>query len=81
MQKVAFLSGMLYYWITALGIFMNPVPAVLIVWVRPDASGITLHSQFRASFTQLVIWWWCKQTYGWSAICVKTVQNYAHTPS
>jgi hypothetical protein len=29
-------------------------------------------------FTQLVMRWWCKQTYGWSAICVKTVQNYAH---
>jgi cellulose synthase/poly-beta-1,6-N-acetylglucosamine synthase-like glycosyltransferase len=80
MQKVAFLSGMLYYWITALGIFMNPVPAVLIVWVRPDAV-LWYNIAFAIPsivFTQLVMRWWCKQTYGWSAICVKTVQNYAH---
>jgi hypothetical protein len=65
-----------------MGIFMNPVPAVLIVWVRPDAV-LWYNIAFAIPsivFTQLVMRWWCKQTYGWSAICVKTVQNYALTP-
>jgi hypothetical protein len=81
MQKVAFLSGMLYYWITALGIFMNPVPAVLIVWVRPDAV-LWYNIAFAIpSILHTACDGGGKADYGWSAISVKQYRiTPIHTP-
>jgi cellulose synthase/poly-beta-1,6-N-acetylglucosamine synthase-like glycosyltransferase len=80
MQKVAYLSGMMYYWATALGIFMNPVPSALLVWVKPSAV-LWYNIAFAVPsilMSHVVMRVWCKQPYGWSALSVKAVQNYAH---
>jgi hypothetical protein len=36
MQKLCFLTGLLYYNADALGIFLNPLPGVLLIYARPD---------------------------------------------
>lgn len=80
MQKVSYMTGMLYYWATALGIFINPVPAAMLIWVRPDAV-LWFNIAFALPsilFSVGMMRIWCKQTYGWAAISVKAVQNYAH---
>lgn len=35
MQKLYFLSGNMYYIATALGIFITPFPAILLLWIFP----------------------------------------------
>jgi hypothetical protein len=70
MQRVAYLSGMMYYWATALGIFMNPVPAALLVWVKPSAV-LWYNIAFAVPsilMSHVVMRVWCKQPYGWSAL-------------
>jgi hypothetical protein len=36
MQKLCFLTGLLYYNADALGIFLNPLPGLLLIYARPD---------------------------------------------
>jgi len=38
-QRFSFLSGMIYYQATALGIFLSPLPAIMILFLRPDLIG------------------------------------------
>lgn len=35
-QKLCFLTGLLYYNADALGIFLSPIPGMLLIYVRPD---------------------------------------------
>jgi hypothetical protein len=58
---------------------MNPVPAVLIVWVRPAVLWYNIAFAIPSIvFTQLVMRWWCKQTLWMERHLCETVQNYAH---
>jgi hypothetical protein len=36
MQKFCYLTGMFYYSTTAIAAFLNPLPAPLLLWTRPD---------------------------------------------
>lgn len=80
MQKVCYLTGMFYYTATALSIFTNPLPAILLVWVKPHGvfwynTAFTLPSII---FSGVVMRLWCKQSYNVYATKVKIVQFYAH---
>lgn len=80
MQKVSYFSGMLYYMASALSIFVNPLPAVLLVWIRPEAVlwyGIAFAIP-SLLFSCVILRLWCKQKYGFAAEKVKNVQFYAH---
>jgi cellulose synthase/poly-beta-1,6-N-acetylglucosamine synthase-like glycosyltransferase len=80
MQKVCYLTGMLYYSATALQIFTNPLPAILLVWIKPNGvfwynTAFTIPS---IVFSGVVMRLWCKQYYSVYATKVKIVQFYAH---
>jgi hypothetical protein len=77
MQKVAYLSGMMYYWATALGIFMNPVLCAVGLG-QTFRSPVVQHRLRGAEHPHVA----CgdeglvqSRTAGWS---VTAVQNYAH---
>ena len=80
MVKLCYLSGMMYYTCTALGIFVNPLPASLLIWIKPD---IVLYYNIAFAlpsvlYSGLVMKLWCRQKYGWAATRVRNAQNYAH---
>jgi cellulose synthase/poly-beta-1,6-N-acetylglucosamine synthase-like glycosyltransferase len=79
-QKLSYLSGMLYYSATAIGIFTNPIPGALLIWIKPEAV-IWYNIAFAIPsllFSSVVMRLWARQPYGTAAAKVKVIQNYAH---
>lgn len=79
-QKMAYLTGMMYYSATALGIFLNPLPGLLLIWVVPSAV-----AWFNVAFAvpsillaSIVMPLWSRQRYGFEAGQVKVIQNFSH---
>ena len=35
-QRLCYLSGMLYYWSAAIGVFVVPLPGVFMIWIRQN---------------------------------------------
>ncbi|CAM9704755.1 unnamed protein product, partial [Choristocarpus tenellus] len=80
MQKQCYLSGMFYYFATAIGIFAGPLPGLLLIWFKPR-----LVFWFNISFAVPSILFsivgmsmWAKQEYGAACLRIKVLQNYAH---
>eukprot|EP00904_Undaria_pinnatifida_P002026 jgi/Undpi1/11824/HiC_scaffold_4.g01523.m1 len=89
-QKICFLSGMLYYFFTAMFLFLAPLPVLILIWAKPNLvlwyhTGFTLPS---IVFTTMVLPCWCR-SFGctsytqriWRAMSIyriKVIQSYAH---
>ena len=65
-QKICFLSGMMYYSATALSLFLNPLPGITLIMFRPE-----LIKWFNIGFavpsviaSTLISFFWTKQKYG-----------------
>ena len=80
MQRLCFLSGMLYYQTTALSIFMNPLPGLLVLWFHPEKLFWTnmLFTIPSFLFGVLHLKLWNKLPYGLFAVRARQVSYYAH---
>ena len=80
MQKACYLTGMMYYIVTALQVFVNPLPAILLIYIKPE--GVlwynvlfVLPSLLNSS---LGMWLWNIQPYNHNVVQLKVIQSYAH---
>jgi len=80
MQRLCFLSGMLYYQATALSIFANPIPGLLILWFHPDKlywhNLIFTFPSFLFGIVHMKLW--NRLPYGLFAVRARQVSYYAH---
>ncbi|KAJ3196979.1 hypothetical protein HK101_006840 [Irineochytrium annulatum] len=79
-QRLCFMSGMFYYAATAMSIFLNPIPGLLLLCLRPDYIrwynlAFALPSVIGGT---LVSAFWCKQKFGLYILQARVVQYYAH---
>ncbi|CAM9109631.1 unnamed protein product, partial [Hapterophycus canaliculatus] len=80
MQKLCYLSGMFYYSATATGIFVAPLPGILLIWFKPGAVfwfniSFAVPSIF---FGFVVMRIWSKQHFGLFCQRANIIQSYAH---
>lgn len=80
MQRLCYLSGMLYYITTGLGVFLSPLPAILVLMFNPEAIYWynALFSVPSFIYTTLYIGVWSKAPFGWYAVKVRNVAYWAH---
>jgi len=80
MQKICYLSGMLYYITTGLGIFLTPLPAMLVLSMKPQSIMWynCLFSVPSFIYGTLMIGAWSKAPFGMYAIRARAVAYYAH---
>lgn len=79
-QKICYLSGMMYYSATALSIFINPLPGVLLMWVRPDfLKYYNLAFAIPSLLYSLIaIRLWAKAKYSIHVQYIMAIQQYAY---
>ncbi|TPX38195.1 hypothetical protein SmJEL517_g00221 [Synchytrium microbalum] len=80
LQRACFLSGIFYYFCTAAETIMNPLPAMLLIFLRPEMIkwfNICFAAPSMISAMICVYWW---SVYRASALSfrVRTIQFYAH---
>lgn len=78
--RLSYLSGMLYYWATAAGVFLNPLPSILMSWWFPRQIhwynyGFAVPSLL---FNTLVMALWSRAPYGFYAPCARLLSYWAH---
>jgi len=79
-QKVCYLSGMMYYSASALSIFINPMPGVLLLWCRPDKVLWYNLAYVIPSlcYGLLALRIWAKASYGMNVQFIMVIQTYAY---
>ncbi|KAH7061531.1 family 2 glycosyltransferase [Macrophomina phaseolina] len=79
-QKVCYLSGMMYYSALSLSIFINPLPGMLLLWVRPEFFKFYNLAFAIPSILYGVIClrFWAKASYGLNVQYVMVIQQYAY---
>ncbi|KAJ7729388.1 nucleotide-diphospho-sugar transferase [Mycena maculata] len=79
-QKLCFLTGMLYYSAAALGIFLNPMPGLLMLLFNPEH--IIFYNFFfviPAMIDSIFIFrLWSRQSYNFNCIFAFVIQQYAY---
>jgi len=78
-QKMCFLCGMFYYSASALSIFFNPLPAILLIFLDPEKSmayniAFTIPSFI---FSIFIMRWWSVQPYKSYVLKIRIFTNYA----
>ncbi len=80
MQRLSFLSGMIYYQATALGVIFVPLPGIVMIWLFPQ--DLLWYSMMFSVpsllFGTLHMWLWNRQPYGLSAVRTRQISYYAH---
>lgn len=80
MQKLCYLSGMMYYSAISLSIFLNPLPGILMIWVRPDY--VRYYNLAFAVpsliYSIIAIRCWAKAQYGFNVQFIMYIQSYAY---
>ncbi|KAF2752905.1 nucleotide-diphospho-sugar transferase [Pseudovirgaria hyperparasitica] len=80
MQKICYLSGMMYYSAISLSIFLNPLPGILMIWVRPEY--VRYYNLAFAVpsilYSLLAIRVWAKASYGLNVQFVMMIQSFAY---
>lgn len=79
-QKVSYLCGMMYYSAVSLSIFVNPLPGIFMVWLRPE-----YFRYYNLAFacpsilyTLLTFRVWAKASYGLNVQYIQVIQSYAY---
>ena len=79
-QKICYLSGMMYYSAISLGVFLNPLPGILMIWVRPEY--VRYYNLAFAVpsllFSFIAIRFWAKASYGFNVQFIMVIQAYAY---
>lgn len=78
--RLSYLSGMLYYWATAIGVFLNPLPSMLMVWLFPTKVHWLNYAFALPSFLfgTCVMAYWSVAPYGLYAPRARLVSYWAH---
>ena len=79
-QKLCYISGMCYYFLTALLILIGPLPGLFLVIFRPNYVfwfniGFSIPS---IVFSYVIMKLWCKQKYDFSCARIRVIQYLAH---
>lgn len=79
-QKICYLSGMMYYSAISLSIFINPLPGIFMLWCRPQyVRYYNLAFAIPSIVYSLVaIRCWSKARYGFNVQFVMVIQSYAY---
>jgi cellulose synthase/poly-beta-1,6-N-acetylglucosamine synthase-like glycosyltransferase len=80
MQRICYLSGMLYYSATAIGIFLTPLPGIVMVWFEPE--NVFWYNTFFSVpsflFGHIYPAVWSRAPLGWYSFRARLVSYYAH---
>lgn len=79
-QKLCYMSGMMYYSAISISIFINPVPGILLLWVRPEYFkyynlAFAVPSIF---YSLLALRFWAKGAYSLNVQYIMVIQSYAY---
>ncbi|KAH6898001.1 family 2 glycosyl transferase [Thelonectria olida] len=79
-QKICYFSGFLFYVTLSLNIFINPLPGIFLLALRPDFVRVWNLAFAAPSFfySLLVIPLWAKCSYSYNVQHVMTVQSFAY---
>lgn len=79
-QKLCYVSGLLYYVASALGIFINPLPALLLLWFRIDY--LNYYTLFMGVpsivYGILAFRLWSRSTHSLAVQHIDVIQQYAY---
>ncbi|KAK0630911.1 nucleotide-diphospho-sugar transferase [Bombardia bombarda] len=80
MQKICYLCGLLYYSAVSLGIFISPIPGIILLVARPE-----WFKYYNLAFAipsiaygAIVFRYWAKASYGFNVQHIMVVQSYAY---
>jgi cellulose synthase/poly-beta-1,6-N-acetylglucosamine synthase-like glycosyltransferase len=79
-QKLCYMSGMMYYSAISLSIFVNPLPGTLLLWIRPEYFkyynlAFAVPSLF---YSLLALRFWTKGAYSLNVQFIMVIQSYAY---
>ena len=79
-QKLCYLSGMMYYSALSLGIFVTPLPGILLLWVRPEFfKYYNLAFAIPSLIYSLVCFrLWAKASFNLNVQFIMVIQTYAY---
>lgn len=79
-QRVCYLSGLLYYVASALGIFINPLPVLLLLWFKIDYLNYYTLFMGLPSIIYGVIAFrlWSRSTHSLAVQHIDVIQQYAY---
>ena len=79
-QKACYLTGFLYYSTTAISAFLNPLPAPLLLWTRPDLfKYYNLFFAFPSILLGLfALRWWARARYTLTVQYSQVIMQYAY---
>lgn len=79
-QKLCYMSGMMYYSAISISIFINPLPGILLLWIRPE-----YFKYYNLAFavpsivySLLALRFWTKGKYGVNVQYIMVIQSYAY---
>lgn len=79
-QKICYLSGMMYYSAISLSLFINPLPGVLMLWIRPEY--VRYYNLAFAVpsilYSLIAIRCWARASYGVNVQFIMVIQSYAY---
>lgn len=80
MQRISFISGMLYYQITAASLFLTPIPGIIMGLYFPDYVFWynNLFSLPSLLFSTVFMRLWSRQSHGLHTLRVRIISYYAH---
>ncbi len=80
MQKVCYLSGMLYYLATGLSVVLMPLPSLILIWFFPEYVHLYNIAFVLPSFLfgSVVVPMWTTAPFGPYVWMARTVSQYAH---
>ncbi|KAK0111050.1 hypothetical protein ONS95_001430 [Cadophora gregata] len=79
-QKLCYMSGMMYYSAISISIFINPMPGILLLWVRPEFFKY-YNLAFAAPsviYSLIAFRFWAKAKYGLNVQFIMVIQSYAY---
>ena len=80
MQKFCYLTGFFYYSTTAFAVFLNPIPAPLLLWTHPEM--FKFYNLFFAFpsviLGVLALRWWARSRYTLTVQYCQVVMGYAY---
>jgi len=79
-QKICYLSGMMYYSAISISIFINPLPGILMIWVRPDFVHFYNLAFAVPSivYSVIAIRFWSRASFGFNAQFIMVIQSFAY---
>lgn len=79
-QKICYLCGMMYYSAVSLSIFVNPMPGIFMVWLRPEYFKFYNLAFAIPSilYTIICFRFWAKAEFGFNVQFCMVIQSYAY---